>query len=202
MQIDGQIDLCLNGNANSKTVIDFCRNSSGILQFRCCYKNSSTNVLAIDLTEQNLSEIPKLDQYENVTLIDLRLNSQLKASIKTDFVGLKLLDDLYLPEQFACPGGKRVWQNIDRVNDTDGIRCQHQKDFCTNSTDMCVRSTSICVTNGPDHFLCLCKMDYYGYKCLRHGHFSMSKLLGLTFLVTVVLSTFFYFSHRKNVKKD
>jgi hypothetical protein len=200
--IKGELSLCLGQNATSKPVIDYCITENGILESRCCYALNSKNILAIDLTEMNLNQVPDLIEYLNITVIDLRLNPHLKSSEQNDFLGLKSLDYLLLPEQFQCPGDKRVWKIIDSINDPKGVLCRHQKDFCTNSTDMCVESSSYCVPNGPNHFLCLCKDGYYGYKCLRYGQFPAGKFFGLAVLITVVLSAFFYFTQRRHVKKD
>jgi len=197
--------LCVGRNATSRSVIDYCISQNGSLESRCCLAVNSTNILAIDLTEMNLNKVPDLNEYMNlitVHMIDLRLNSQLKPSEKDDFLGMQSLDYLFLPEQFSCPGDKRVWQVINQTIDPMGVVCMHQKDLCTNSTDICVQSSSYCVLNGPNHFLCLCKNGYYGYKCLRHGQFPVGKFFGITLAITVVLSVFFYLTQRRNVKKD
>jgi len=197
-----QSNLCNDRNATSKPVIDYCRPQIGILEFRCCYALNSRNILAIDLTEMNLNKVPDLIKYINLTVIDLRLNPQLKSSKSDDFLGLKSLDYLLLPEQFQCPGDNHVWQIIDQINDPKGVVCQHQKDFCTNSTDMCVQPSSYCLPNGPNHFLCLCKNGYYGYKCLRHGQFPGGTFFCSVAIITIVLSAFFYLTQRRNIKKD
>ena len=163
---------------------------------------NSKNVVAIDLMNMNFDKVPDLIEYVNLTVIDLRLNSKLKPSERNDFVGLKSLDYLLLPEQYSCPGDKRVWQFIDLINNPKGIICQHQKDICRNSTDMCISPASDCLPNGPNHFLCVCKEGYHGYKCLRHGHFPAGKFFGAAIAITFVISTFFYLTHRRNVKKD
>ncbi len=199
--INGELSLCIDRNATSKPVIDYCVSQNGVLKSRCCYALNSTIILAIDLTEMNLNKLPNLIEYINLTVIDLRLNPELKSQTD-DFLGLKSLDYLLLPEQYKCPGDKRVWQIIDYIDDPKGLVCQHQKNFCANSTDMCVQSRSYCARNGPNHFLCLCKDGFYGYKCLRYGKFQAGKFFGLVGAITVVLSTFFYFTHRRNVKKD
>jgi hypothetical protein len=206
--INGELQsksLCVGRNASSKPVIDYCISQNGSLESRCCFALNSTNILAIDLTDMNLNKIPDLIEYMNlvtVNVIDLRLNPQLKSSEKDDFIGMKSLDYLFLPEQFSCPGDKRAWQVINQTDDPIGIVCMHQRDFCTNSTDVCVQSTSYCVTNGPNHFLCLCKTGYYGYKCLRHGQFPIGIFFGSAVAITLVLSVFFYFTQRRHVKKD
>jgi hypothetical protein len=200
--INGELSLCVDRNATSKQVINYCISHNGVLESRCCYAMNSKNILAIDLTEMNLTKVPDLIEYVNLTVIDLRLNPELNPSKSDDFLGLKSLDYLLLPEQYQCPGDKRVWQIIDYIDDPKGIECQHQKNVCINSTDMCVQSNSYCVLNGPNHFLCLCKNDYYGYKCLRSGRFPAAKFFGLTVVITVGLSVFLYLTHRRHVKKD
>jgi hypothetical protein len=200
--INGQLNLCIDRNATSKPVIDYCISQNGVLESRCCYTMNTRIILAIDLTEMNLNKVPDLMEYINLTVIDLRLNPNLKSSETDDFLGLKSLDYLLLPQQYQCPGDKRVWTIVDHIDDPKGVVCQHQRDFCTNSTDMCIQSSSYCAVNGPNHFLCLCKEGYYGYKCLRIGKFPAGKFLSITIVITTVLSGFFYMTHRRHVKKD
>jgi hypothetical protein len=197
----GELNLCKDGNVTSKPVIDYCSSQHGTFDGRCCYGNNSKNLLAIDLTQMNFDKIPNLNEYVNLTVIDLRLNSQLKSQ-SDDFLGLISLDYPILPEQYSCPGNTHVWKDIHSIGDPKGIVCQHQKDFCTNSTDICTQPNSYCHPNGPNHFLCLCKDGYYGYKCLRFGHFPTGMFWGPVIAITLILSTFFYLTQRKNVKKD
>ncbi|CAF0820443.1 unnamed protein product [Rotaria sordida] len=206
--INGEFEmknLCTDRNATSKSVIDYCKSQNGSLEFRCCFLSNSTNILAIDLTEMHLNKVPDLIEFTNlinITMMDLRLNPQLKSSDKDDFLGMKYLDYLFLPEQYSCPGEKRIWQVINKTTDPIGIVCMHQKDFCTNSTDTCIERNSYCVSNGPNHFLCLCKNGYYGYKCLRYGQFRIGIFFGISITVTVILSILFYVTQRRHVKKD
>ncbi|CAF2382868.1 unnamed protein product [Rotaria sp. Silwood2] len=206
--INGELNtksLCTDRNVTSKPVIDYCISQNGSLEFRCCFLSDSNNILAIDLTEMNLNKVPDLTEFVNlinVTMMDLRSNPQLKSSEKNDFLSMKYLDYLFLPEQYSCPGEKRVWQVINKTTDPIGVLCMHQKDFCTNSTDICTETNSYCVPNGPNHFLCLCKNGYYGYKCLRHGQFPTGKFFGIAIPITVVLCVFFYLTQRRHVKKD
>jgi hypothetical protein len=198
------ISLCGDRNATSKPVIDYCISQNGSLESRCCFQLNSTQILAIDLTDMNLNKVPDVIEFKNlvnVTVIDLRFNSQLKSS-SDDYLGMRYLDYLILPEQLQCPGEKRAWEIIDQTPDYTGVVCRHQKDLCTNSTAMCTPANSYCVTNGPNHFLCLCKNSYYGYKCLRNGQFPAGTFFSVAIVITVALSTFFYMTHRRNVKKD
>ena len=196
--------ICGDHDATSKPVIDYCISQHGTLESRCCFQLNSNKILAIDLSDMNLNIVPNVNQFMNlinVTVIDLRLNPHLKSSAD-DFLSMKSLDYLLLPELFQCPGEKRVWKIIDQTTDPKGVMCMHQKDFCTNSTDMCTQPNSYCLTNGPNHFLCLCKNDYYGYKCLRHGQFPIGIFLSVAVAITVAVSAFFYITQRRNVKKD
>lgn len=202
-QINADLNICSNGKATSQPVIDYCTSQNGKLEDRCCYAMNSMNLLAIDLIDMNLIEVPNLIEYVNLTVIDLRLNSQLKSSKTTDFLGLNLLDILLLPEQYSCPGDKHVWQIINSTDNPKGILCQHQINICLNSSnDLCIPTRSSCHPNGPNHFQCLCKDNYHGYKCLRQGSFPVWKFSGLVILFTGLLTTFFYLTHRKYVKRD
>ena len=202
VHIYGELNLCSNGNATSGPVKEFCLSQNGNLVNRCCYAMNSKNLIAIDLIEMNLTEVPNLSEYENLTVIDLRLNSQLKSSKIDDFLGLKSLDDLLLPEEYSCPGGSQIWQIMNTTINPQGNLCQHPKNLCLNLNDLCNSTRSSCHPNGPNHFLCLCKETYYGYKCLRQGRFPVGKFTGLVIGITTIFSVFFYFIHRKNVKKD
>lgn len=197
--------LCAAHNATSQTVVDFCRERGGSLQARCCYAPTARNILAIDLTTLDLSRVPALHEDAdllNVTLIDLRSNAQLKAAASGDFVGLRRLESLYLPPQFVCPGGRRVWQVINQTSDPPGFVCLQQNDLCAEATAVCPQPNSECVANGPNRFLCLCKTGFYGYKCFRHGQFPYVAFGCISVAITAVLSAFFYVTHRRNVKRD
>lgn len=198
----GELNLCSNGNLTSEFVKEFCVEQNGSLINRCCYAMNSNNLLAIDLIEMNLTEVPTLSDYGNLTVIDLRLNLLLKSSKTDDFLGLNSLDNLLLPEGYSCPGGSQIWQIINTTINPQGNLCQHPKNFCLTVNDLCNSTRSSCHSNGPNHFLCLCKENYYGYKCLRQGRFPVGKFTGLVIGITTIFSTFFYFTHRKNLKKD
>jgi hypothetical protein len=201
--INGE-SLCGDRNATSQPVIDYCKSQNGSLESRCCFQLNTTKILAIDLIFMNLNKVPDINQYPNlinVTVIDLRSNPQLKSS-EDDFLGMQSLDYLLLPKSFQCPGEKTVWKIIDETTDPQGVVCQHQKDFCINSTYACTPSNSYCVTNGPNHYLCLCKNGYYGYKCLRYGEFPAIKFFVISIIITLVLCGFFYITHRRHVKRD
>jgi hypothetical protein len=201
--VHGGSDLCEGRNTTSQSVIDYCISQNGSLKSRCCYSSDFNRILAVDLTELNLIKVPDLTENMNfitVNMIDLRLNSHLETSQKSDFLGMQSLDYLLLPEQYNCPGEKHVWQIIDKTNNPIGIICKHQKDFCTNSPDTCPQSNSYCNTNGPNHLLCLCKSGYYGYKCLRYGTFPTGTVFGTSTVVTVIGSVFFYWTQRRHVK--
>jgi len=195
--------LCAGNNATSEPVLDYCNSTGGYLVDRCCRSSDNETFTAVDLTDLNLTKIPDFTEYENFDFIvvDLRLNPHLEPSPGDDFLTMKDLDDLFLPEQVDCPGGERVWELVNKTADPPGNRCQHQKDFCSNSTDICVEQASTCSTNGPDHFLCLCKTGYNGYKCLRKGTFPVGAFFGPTIGVTVVASILFYWTQRRHVKK-
>ncbi|CAF0872734.1 unnamed protein product [Adineta steineri] len=197
--------LCLGQNTTSKSVIDYCLSQNGRLESRCCLSSNSTQILAIDLTDMNLNKVPSFSEYNDlitVNMIDLRINPQLKSSENEDFLRMQSLNYLFLPKQLPCPGNEHVWKIINQTIDPIGIACIEQKDFCLNSTYTCPALNSYCVTNGPNHYLCLCKDGYHGYKCLRHGEFPKLSFFGITVVITIVLSTFFYLTQRRNIKKD
>lgn len=198
-------NICTGRNAISQPVIDYCTSKNGSLESRCCFSSNSTSILAIDLTNMDLNRVPNSIEFENltnVTVMDLRLNPQLKYIAADDFLDMKYLDQLYLPEQYQCPGGQRIWEVMNQTTDLKGFACMHQKDICKYLNGTCPVSTSSCASNGPNHFLCLCKPGYYGYKCLRHGKFPVGTFFGAALAITAVLSVFCYLAQRRNVKKD
>ncbi|CAF1274077.1 unnamed protein product [Adineta ricciae] len=194
--------VCAGKNATSTRIREFCEEQGGSIIHRCCLGPDSATFIAVDLTEANLTAVPDFTTYENfnVSVIDIRLNPQLEPTPDNDFLGLTNLDELILPPQFDCPGHYHVWELIANTTDPVGINCTHQVDFCANSTDVCVGEASYCSTNGPNHFLCLCKEEYHGYKCLRKGTFPSGAFYGTTVAFTVVASIFLYWTQRRHVK--
>ncbi|CAF0897790.1 unnamed protein product [Rotaria sp. Silwood1] len=195
--------LCAGKNVTSQPVIEYCDSQDGYLIFRCCRSYDNETFIAADLMDLNLTEIPDFTQFENYNLsvIDLRSNPELIPSPDYDFLTLKYLDDLILPENFSCPGGHDVWEIVDKIADPVGNRCRHQKNFCSNLTDICDENGSYCSTNGPKHFLCLCKDGLHGYKCLRNGKFPTVAFFVSTIAVTAIASTFLYWTQRRHVKQ-
>jgi hypothetical protein len=197
--------LCVGENATSTYVKKYCDEQEGYLVLRCCLSSDNYTFIALDLMGLNLTSVPDFSGIDNFNLsvIDLRHNPQLEPSHNNDdFLTLKYLDQLILPEQFDCPGGHRVWEEINKTSDEHpGNVCTHQKDFCSNSTDICDEHISYCSTNGPNHFLCLCTSDYHGYKCLRNGKFPMVIFFSSTTGVTVLASAFLYLTQRRHVTK-
>jgi len=159
--------------------------------------------VAIDLMGSNLTEIPDFIQNENLNLsvIDLRSNPDLQPSNDNNFLTLTYLNDLLLPVHVDCSGGLRIWERVESVDNPKGNRCRNQTDICVNSTHLCIEESSLCTTNGPNHFLCLCKQDYYGYKCLRNGTFPTAIFFGSTVGITIFSSIFLYWTQRRHVKK-
>ena len=198
-------ELCAGGTATSVLVLDYCLSRNGSIEHRCCFSSNSTNIVAIDLTDLNLARVPDFTPFVNLqtlTLIDLRSNPQLKASANLDFVALRSLDDLLLPDNFDCPGGQRTWQVMQNISNPAGNRCLHQKDVCSNRTDICPGSNSLCMPNGPTHVLCLCRSGYYGYKCLRDGTFPSAIFVASTLVITLAGILFFYWTQRRHVKRS
>ncbi|CAF2046547.1 unnamed protein product [Rotaria magnacalcarata] len=194
--------LCAGKNVTSQPVIDYCHSQHGYFIFRCCRSNDNVTFVAIDLMDHNYTQVPDFTQFTNLNLsvVDLRSNPELKPSKDNDFLTLTYLDQLFLPEHFSCPGEEKVWETVNHTADPIGNSCLGQKNFCINSTDKCSEKESTCNTNGPNHFLCLCKDGYHGYKCLRNGKFPTIAFFVSTITVTVLLSSFLYWTQRRHVK--
>ena len=196
--------ICAGRNVTSQPVIDFCNaQENSTLILRCCFTGDFKSILAVDMVNLNLTQVPDFTQTSNLDarVIDLRENPQMESTSSSDFVTLTALKELYLPNHFDCPGGARVWEWINKTTDPLGNLCIQQTDFCTNATDTCTDPRSYCSVNGPNHFLCLCKSGYHGYKCLREGTFPAAAFLGSTIGVTVVASVLLYWTQRRHVRK-
>ena len=193
-------ELCAKGSSQSDALQSYCLGQHGSLIQRCCFASISSELIGIDLTDLNLAEVPPLNS--SIRLIDLRGNAALRQRTDSDFLQLQRLEDLFLPEHFLCPGGNEVWRSIEHLTDAStlaGYHCHEQKDFCLNRTDLCPADRSFCNCNGPNHFLCLCRDGFFGYKCLRRGEFPFGRFLTATTVITIILSTIFYWTHRRNV---
>jgi len=200
--------LCAGKIATSEFVLNFCANFGGTIKHRCCRSYDNETFVAVDLMDANLTEIPDFSEHENLNLsvIDFRSNDHLVSFNDSDFLTLINLNELILPDTIGeCPGGERVWEIIrnitGNITDPSGLLCQNQKSICSNLTDLCVEQNSLCSPNGPNHFLCLCKTGYHGYKCLRYGQFPSALFFGLTAGVTIAASIFLYLTQRRHVKK-
>jgi len=75
--------------------------------------------VAIDLMDSNLTEVPDFNQSQNLNLsvVDLGSNPDLQPSNDNDFLTLRYLNDFLLPEHVNCPGGLRVWETVESVDD-------------------------------------------------------------------------------------
>lgn len=195
---------CFGKNATSEPVIRFCDEIGGTLVFRCCRAPTNTTFVAIDFMDANLTDIPIFRDHSNFNLsvVDLRENSDLQSSIDDDaFLTMIYLEELLLPKQVPCPGGRNMWQTINETIEPEGYYCINQISICVNSTDFCPEKGSMCDSNGPSHYVCQCQPDYHGYKCLRHGDFPSGIFLGTCTAVTIVASILFFWTHRRHVKK-
>jgi hypothetical protein len=196
--------ICWGKNVTSEPVIQFCDEVGGTLLYRCCRGDDNATFLAVDLMDANLTTAPDFTYSENLNLsvIDLRNNPDLKLSSTGDeFLTLTYLNDLLVPIEVQCPGGLKVWETITKTTDPEGYYCKNQIDICSNSMNLCVEDETVCSGNGPNHFLCLCKSDYHGYKCLRYGAFPTWIFLGSTIGITFLLSIFLYWTQRRHVIK-
>ncbi|CAF1317607.1 unnamed protein product [Adineta ricciae] len=206
-RIDAEISVCAGKNATSSYVVNYCAEQGGEIKLRCCLSSENDTFIAIDSTDSDYTSVPDFfqDINFNLSVVDLRSNPELTPANKTDFLTLQYLNTLILPEQFDCPGGYDVWENITKTNTNDslpvGNLCIGQKNYCSNAIDVCVQENSDCIPNGPNFFLCLCKINYHGYKCLRYGNFPSGIFFGTTACVTIVASALLYWTQRRHVKK-
>jgi hypothetical protein len=110
--------LCAGRKATSQPVIDFCNAlDNATLVLRCCFSADQKKILAVDMVNLGLTHVPDFTQDANLDarVIDLRGNPQMEPMNASDFLTLTALNDLYLPNQYDCPGGARVWQSINKT---------------------------------------------------------------------------------------
>ncbi|CAF1501627.1 unnamed protein product [Adineta ricciae] len=172
------------------------------MELRCCFIDDMESIIAVDLTDFNLTQIPDLPYYSNLipNMLDIRLNEEIVPQ-KDDFVGGTDIVTLFLPPHYACPGGDRWWNIINSTTDPPGNLCSGLKNPCLNNSQICPEPHSYCSPNGPNHTLCLCKGTYHGYKCLRSGQFPTAVFLGSACAVTVLTAALFYWTTRRHVGK-
>lgn len=177
--------------ATSDIIKHFCDSNKFAIEYRCCVNKAlNDTIVALDYMGCYIEKLSDTvgalnrDKIKSVQILDLRNNSLEECGNLETFAGFTQLNELYISELngeiCTCPGGSYSWSNI-----TMGS-CVGRKNICgTNfSEKINCTSSSYCVENGPGNFLCECKDNYHGYKCLQEGSFPI-----LTFTLTICLST-------------
>ena len=202
--------FCSNQVMISPAVRAFCDKKNGTVSSRCCFSCSTphenSTIIGVDYSLCNIEKLANTvgalnkDTVKNITILDVRNNNLTDCGTVEVFAGFLNLDQLYLSKSLSqdlcpCPGGNSSWNVVE-----DGS-CSGRKDWCSsNSTSKCT-SFSLCVNNGPGNFLCECKPDYHGYKCLNKGKFPVIEFsVGLS-VGTVVLSGLLWHFQRRHVVK-
>ncbi|XP_064605215.1 all-trans retinoic acid-induced differentiation factor-like [Liolophura sinensis] len=211
-------NICL-ANSSNKTLIEVCshlcpgplRNSSVVKQNcehnvildRCCLNSSVSpfhdeGVLGIDLSGCHLHHLnSSLQHFTHVSTVVLDDNPLEQKDVNdSQFYGLSMMDYLSLPSTLNCPGGNESWEMSKYL--PQKTVCQGQLDLCTVDNFTCPHH-SHCLPRGPGLKDCLCDGGFYGYKCLRSGHFPTEwYLIGLC-SSTVAVSALLWCTQRRHV---
>lgn len=187
---------------NNSQVLSYCQRKELMMDGRCCihYNGTSNITLGMDLSNCGIEELQTemFAAFNRVEVLMLQNNPFPKFKAM-HFVGLTNLIELYLPLlNGTCPGGNESWESIEVQNSV--AMCFNEEDTCKSHNLTCPPN-AICTTAGPGSATCTCVKDYYGYKCMRTGHFPMlvytvSSAVGIT-----TLSLFLWLMRRFNGSK-
>lgn len=186
-------------------VFQFCQSfnstHSMLISQSCCINNTITGeeIIGLDWSSCELNTISGL--LGNLTCLqELMLENNSKLILHTeDFDGLTNLEYLSLPSNSECPGGNNSWDSTERTNHS--VICHTELNLCVDHNITCPNNNSHCVLTAPGKMECLCNPGFYGYKCLRQGHFPTAVYTIVLGACTVVLSVFLWCTQRRKVTK-
>lgn len=195
--------MCPGSVQNDSAVGQFCSESAGRIDGRCCWRNDNTSdpehIIGLDLSNCSLTHVDDLQEASTVVRIDLSLNPIVNMS-DTAFQGFSKLNYMILPPDIACPGGNTSWEKVE-VKDGNRL-CEGQKNMCNQTGHMSIDcpENSLCAPYGPGFFECGCADHHHGYKCLREGQFPALQVFGPLAASTVVLSFLLWVTQRRKAK--
>ncbi|XP_074644261.1 all-trans retinoic acid-induced differentiation factor-like [Tubulanus polymorphus] len=194
----------------------YCTNHHSLrINGRCCQKIKNTTeedagkflastaeefvVQGLDLSSCEVTTITS----DVSRLVELRVlvldNNPIMCPSNKDLAGLRKLEYVSMPEYCSCPAGAEAWNStrtgLNRtICETPNNLCKLLKLECPSNSD--------CLMDGPGlvNVVCLCSSGFYGYKCLKFGHFSPMYYSIGTVGVTVVLSVFVWITQRRKAK--
>ncbi|CAF0734880.1 unnamed protein product [Brachionus calyciflorus] len=180
----------------STTIKEFCDKNKFSLEYRCCVNKAlnGSNAVAIDYMGCNIQKLSNTigalnrEKIKNVQILDVRNNTIEECGNSETYSGFVNLNELYLSdysdEVCSCPGGAYSWSNI-----SSGT-CVGRKNICQTDFSPFINctETSRCVENGPGNFLCECKPNFHGYKCLEEGQFPTLMFSLILSLSTILLN--------------
>lgn len=197
--------FCENTLMTSKEIIEYCQKTKAAeVKGRCCMRNEKnyTSIIGLDYTNCKIEKLTSAlnslsdELLKNVSIFDIRENLFLECNDDA-YSGFLNLQTLYFPKMCDCPGGKFSWS----VTQNDS--CNGQLELCkSNFTNTDCTAHSQCTENGPGNFLCTCKEDYHGYKCLQKGAFPNLVFTLLLCGTILFLSAFMWYTQSRLVKKD
>uniref|UniRef100_A0A3P8RSW8 All-trans retinoic acid-induced differentiation factor n=1 Tax=Amphiprion percula TaxID=161767 RepID=A0A3P8RSW8_AMPPE len=195
--------ICSGTVLNGTTVGQFCSESAGRIDGRCCWRNDTASdterIIGLDLSNCSLTHVDDLQEASTVVIIDLSLNPIVNMSDMA-FQGFSKLNFMVLPQDTVCPGGNTSWE---KVEVKEGNRfCEGQKNMCNQTGHMSIDcpENSLCAPYGPGFFECSCADRHHGYKCLREGQFPAVQVFGPLAASTVVMSLLLWVTQRRKAK--
>lgn len=198
--------FCPNSTMVSTNVINFCKSIKRTIQSRCCLDRTNateTKIIGLDFSACKIDKlynaiesIKRNNSIKFVEILDLNSN-QLSECQNQSYSGFVSLQRLFIPDTCSCPGANYSWSNIAKGS------CSSRTTVCNTSFSPNVNCTvnSLCVDNGPGNFLCECKSDFHGYKCLSQGQFPTILFTSVLCGSTVLLSAFLWHTQRRHVAK-
>lgn len=202
-------EVCTKNLKITGPVLDYCSLHSLTLIGNCCFNKTQEgcSTVAINMNSFNNSQLSN-EVFRNqsclplpfIRLMDL---SEYYGNISEKaFKGFTGLNDIFIPiENERCPGRRNgaAWL-YNKTTESSGLHCYTLASSCEADNFTCAEN-SICTENGPGLYNCSCLPGRYGYKCLRKGQFPYATFFSILVSVTLVLSTFLWFTQRRHIKK-
>ncbi|KAF7669177.1 hypothetical protein LDENG_00240890 [Lucifuga dentata] len=193
-----------NGTVQNGTAVgQFCNETAGRIDGRCCWRNDNTSdhehIIGLDLSNCSLTWVEDLSGASTALMIDLSLNPIVKMT-NSVFLGFTELNYMILPQSITCPGGKSSWEKV--VVQKGNCLCEGQKNMCNQTGQLSLNcpENSICAPYGPGFFECNCAGNHHGYKCLREGKFPVFQVFGPLWASTVLMSILLWVTQRHKAK--
>jgi len=192
--------FCSDSLLRSKQVKDFCNSKKYTIDRRCCLNNDT--ITGLDYTRCSFTKLTKTmkslefkGNFSDVVIFDVRENNLTECKYEA-YERFTSLNVLYFPAECNCPGGDFSWKIINIGH------CSETLPYCkSNATYTNCTINSKCIENGPGNFLCSCKENFHGYKCLEEGTFPKLLFTLLMCGLTLFLCAFLWYNQRRLIIK-